>query len=115
MFLSEKLAELRSIGKSNKEISAFLGTYNEAIAQGKDNGAAMAFAEDFAELDTAKCKALNDSDFALSGRRYPIMDEAHAKAALARAAANATPEELKKIRAAVAKKFPDMEIKKDGK
>lgn len=48
---------------------------------------------------------LPDSAFALPGRRYPIHDLAHAKNALSRVAANGSPDERKKVRAAVARKY----------
>ena len=58
------------------------------------------------------------SDFALPGKgsgpkgagagSYPIEDAAHARSALSRASANATPAEQSKIRAAVHRKFPDI-------
>lgn len=37
------------------------------------------------KLTTARRKALDDSDFALSGRRYPVYDKTHAQNAKARA------------------------------
>ena len=42
-------------------------------------------------LTTKKRKALPTSTFALPGRRYPINDPNHARAALSRASANASP------------------------
>jgi len=45
MFLSEKLADMRSMGASRKEISDFTRTFNEGIEKGKNNGEAMQFAE----------------------------------------------------------------------
>ena len=61
---------------------------------------------------------MDDSEFALPGKgkgpegkqagAYPINDEAHAINALARVAQHGTPEEKKKVRAAVARKFPDI-------
>lgn len=60
------------------------------------------------------------SDFALPGKgegpkgagsgSYPIPDEGHARAALSRGAANASPSELATIRAKVKAKFPDMAV-----
>lgn len=61
-----------------------------------------------AKLTAAARDNLKDSDFALPGRRYPIMDESHARDALARVAANGTPEEKAKVRAAVHHRYPDM-------
>ena len=42
-----------------------------------------------ARLTTGQRKKLPSSDFALSGRRYPIEDKAHARDAKARASAEA--------------------------
>ena len=71
-----------------------------------------------AKLTTEQRNALPRSAFALPAtREYPINNRSHAQAALGRAAANATPEEQAKIRAAVRRKFSDMAVayKKDGK
>jgi len=60
-------------------------------------------------LDTLSTEArnnLNDSDFALPGRRYPIHDVSHARNALARVAANGNSDEQAKVRAAVYRKYP---------
>ena len=65
-----------------------------------------------AELSTKQRNALPDSVFALPDRRYPIQDESHARNALARVAQHGTPEEKKKVRAAVRRKFP--EIQQEG-
>ena len=47
------------------------------------------------------------SSFALPGKRkYPILDKAHARNALARVAQNGTLAEQKKVRAAVKKRYP---------
>ena len=68
------------------------------------------------DLNAAERRALPDSDFALPGKgkgpegkqagAYPINDEDHARNALARVAQHGTPEEKKKVRAAVARKYP---------
>lgn len=58
-----------------------------------------------AVLTTERRNALPDSAFAMSGRRYPIHDMAHARNALARSAGK--PEEGQ-VRAAVCKRYPDM-------
>ena len=72
-----------------------------------------------AELTAAKRKKLKASQFALPGKgegpggkgsgSYPIPDEAHGRAALSRVAQHGTPEEKKKVRAAVKRKFPNIE------
>jgi len=52
-------------------------------------------------------KKLSSKLFALPGKRkYPIPDESHARNALSRVSANGTPEEKRKVRAAVRKRFP---------
>ncbi len=59
-----------------------------------------------AELNAEERNALPDSAFALPGRRYPIHDLAHARNALARVAANGTPQEKAAVRAAVYRRYP---------
>ena len=54
---------------------------------------------------------LASSQFALPAeRKYPIEDEAHARDALARVEQYGTPAEKRKVRAAVKRKYPDMEV-----
>lgn len=56
---------------------------------------------------TKERKRLSKKSFALPGKRkYPIPDKEHARNALARVAQNGTPAEQKKVKAAVAKRFP---------
>ena len=60
-----------------------------------------------AKLTSAGRAALPTKTFALPGqRKYPIPDASHARNALSRASANATPEQQKTIKAAVKRKFP---------
>ena len=71
------------------------------------------------DLNAAERRALPDSDFALPGKgkgpegkqagSYPIPDATHARAALAMVAKYGTPEEKEKVRAAVRRKFPDIQ------
>lgn len=71
-------------------------------------------------LSAAGRRALPGSDFALPGKgkgpegkgsgSYPIPDEGHAKAALSRGAANASPGELATIKRKVKAKFPGMKV-----
>jgi len=56
-------------------------------------------------LTTKTRNRLLDSAFALPGRRYPIHDLAHARNALSRVTQNGTPEEQRRVRSAVARKF----------
>lgn len=59
--------------------------------------------------------SLPKSDFAIPERRaYPIPDEAHARNALSRVAVNGTPTEKARVRAAVAKRFPNIGIGRPG-
>lgn len=67
-----------------------------------------------AELTTKTRNALPTEVFALPGRRYPIHDLNHARNALARVAANGTPEEKARVRAAVARRYPQIETDHDG-
>jgi hypothetical protein len=61
-----------------------------------------------AVLTTKARKKLKTKQFALPGGRYPIHDAAHARNALARISQYGSPAEQKKVRAAVAKKYPDI-------
>ena len=63
-----------------------------------------------AELNAKRRNALDNRDFALPGRRYPIDTPARARAALARGQANATPAEYQAIVRAVKRRYPDMDI-----
>ena len=75
------------------------------------------------DLSAAERRGLPDSDFALPGKgegpegkqagSYPIPDEEHARMALAMVAKHGTPEEKAKVRAAVKRKFPDIDQEKD--
>lgn len=75
------------------------------------------------DLSAADRRALPDSDFALAGKgegpkgkqagSYPIPDESHARSALSLVAQHGTSEEKAKVRAAVKRKFPDIEQGKD--
>lgn len=74
------------------------------------------------KLSTAERNALPSSDFALPGKgkgpqrkgagSYPINDRGHARTALSRAAANASPAEQAEIKRKVHEKYPDMGRKK---
>ena len=67
------------------------------------------------KLNAARRNALPDSAFALPDtREYPVQDHGHAVAALSRVAANGTPEEKTKVRAAVRSRFKDMAMKRKG-
>ena len=61
------------------------------------------------KLTTQERKDIPTEEFALPGRRYPIHDRAHARNALARVAQFSTPEEKAKVRAAVKRKYPEIQ------
>ena len=64
-----------------------------------------------AKLTYKKREKLPDSAFVFpSERKYPIEDEEHARNALARVSAYGTPEEIRKVRAAVMRRYPDIEV-----
>lgn len=65
-----------------------------------------------ARLTSARRKALPTGDFALPGRRYPLNDKNHARNALSRASANASPSEVATIRRKVKAKFPSIGVAK---
>ena len=72
------------------------------------------------DLSAAERRALPNKDFVFPGKgegpegkqrgAYPINDKKHARAALAMAAAHASPEKEAKVKAAVKKKYPDIEV-----
>lgn len=58
-----------------------------------------------------KTKTLPSSDFVFpKKRKYPIPDKAHARDALARAAQNLTGRKLQKVRVAVHRRYPDIDV-----
>lgn len=64
-----------------------------------------------AKLTYKQRKALPRRAFVFPGRRsYPIHDRAHARNALARVAQHGTPSEKAKVRAAVRRRFPSIEV-----
>ncbi|MCP9209617.1 hypothetical protein [Streptomyces cucumeris] len=63
-----------------------------------------------APLDAKQRGDLDAKDFALPGRKYPIDTPERARSALARVKQFGSPEEQKKVKAAVARKYPDMKV-----
>lgn len=63
-----------------------------------------------APLDAKRRNALPSSDFALPGRRYPIDTPARARAALSRVEQFGSPSEKSRVRAAVKRKYPNMDV-----
>lgn len=63
-----------------------------------------------AKLSYKRRKKLPAKSFALSGRRYPIEDKAHARNALARVSQHGNPEEKAEVRRAVHRKYPAIAV-----
>lgn len=66
-------------------------------------------------LSASERKGLSKSQFAIPSKApgpgsYPIPDAAHARNALARVSQHGTPEEKAKVRAAVKRKFPGIDV-----
>jgi len=76
------------------------------------------------DLNAKERRALPNKDFVFPGKgegpegkqrgSYPIPDKSHARNALAMAAAHASPEKEAKVKAAVKKKFPDIQQEEVG-
>lgn len=63
-----------------------------------------------ARLSEAHRKKLPKQAFALPAqRKYPIYDKSHARNALSRVSQYGTPSEKRRVRAAVHKRYPDIE------
>jgi len=58
---------------------------------------------------------MSPASFALPGKQYRIDDAAHARNALARVAQNGTPAQQAHVKAAVAKKYPNINVTGMGK
>ena len=77
------------------------------------------------DLSAAERRALPNKDFVFPGKgegpegkqrgAYPINDKKHARAALAMAAAHASPEKEARVKAAVKKKYPEIEVSEGAK
>lgn len=65
---------------------------------------------------TAKArKALPKESFVFKKeRRYPIQDKAHARNALARVSQHGTPAEKARVKSAVKRKFPKIDVKENS-
>ena len=90
---------------------------HDATGQMQISGAGFAHLGHFTSADclkeghnttlTAKQRgALSKKAFALPDRRYPIPDASHARNALARVSQHGSPQEKKRVRRRVAKRFP---------
>ena len=103
--LSEKDAEAKAARIHNARDP------DNPVGRGSDEkGKSMSDDMELSTLTAEERDKIPDSDFALPGRKYPIHDEAHARNALARGAQNESPENLAKIRAAVKRKFPNIDV-----
>ena len=80
----------------------------------KVNNLAYSHEATLAKLTAAARKKISGKNFALPGRRYPIEDKNHAKAALSRVSQFGTPAEKATVRAKVAKKYPGLVQTKMG-
>ena len=63
-----------------------------------------------AQLTAHERNRLPEDAFALPGRAYPIHDENHARAALTDVSRVGSPEEKRKVRAAVALRYPNIDV-----
>lgn len=62
-------------------------------------------------LTSKKRKRLHKETFCIpEKRKYPIPDETHARNALARVSQHGTPEEKRRVRACVHRKFPNIKL-----
>ena len=100
--------ERLSVPKSELTLGFALRTIREV--EEIDQALADGWLLEEAVLTAERRKKLPSSSFALPGGRYPIHDEAHARNALARVAQHGTPEEKAKVRAAVKRRYPNIEI-----
>jgi hypothetical protein len=60
------------------------------------------------KLSAKERNSLSDDDFALPGRRYPIQDINHARAALSMVAKHGTPQEQATVRRKVHARYPEI-------
>jgi hypothetical protein len=65
-----------------------------------------------ARLTSTGRKRIKGSNFALPGRRYPIHDASHARAALSRVSQHGTPAEKATVRRKVKARYPGIGKKK---
>ncbi len=63
------------------------------------------------KITAKRRKRMKSSTFALpKERKFPIPDAAHARNALSRVSQHGSPSEVKRVKAAVHKKFPSIKI-----
>ena len=103
------VAEHRSLDSDVRHAHDHTDEQCESLMPDDDMKAIVAELEK-AKLSTQERKDLDESDFALpESREYPIQDEDHARAALM-LLHNASPEDQKKIRAAIHRKYPNIDM-----
>lgn len=69
-----------------------------------------------ARLTTKKRKSLKRQSFAIPERRaYPIHDIAHGRNALARVSQHGTPDEKRRVRSAVYRRYPGLKKRTAGR
>ncbi len=110
---------VKAVGKAAKDVKSVLDANKKKTVnmQSYEPEGEMIAEKD---LSAAERRALPDKDFVFPGKgegpegkqrgSYPINDKKHARAALAMAAAHASAAKQAKVRAAVKKKFPDIEV-----
>ena len=110
---------VKAVGKAAKDVKSVLDANKKKTVnmQSYEPEGEMIAEKD---LSAAERRALPDKDFVFPGKgegpegkqrgAYPINDKKHARAALAMAAAHASAAKQAKVRAAVKKKFPDIEV-----
>jgi hypothetical protein len=104
------------VPKNDQDRQKLVRDGERLLAEVNKSITALTDAIDKAELSSKKRAKLHKESFVFPKERsYPIHDEAHARNALARVAQHGTPEEQKKVRAAVAKKYPGIEVSTPSK
>ena len=110
---------VKAVGKAAKDVKGVLDANKKKTVnmQSYEPEGEMIAEKD---LSAAERRALPDKDFVFPGKgegpegkqrgSYPINDKKHARAALAMAAAHASPAKQAKVKAAVEKKFPGIKI-----
>ena len=110
---------VKAVGKAAKDVKGVLDANKKKTVnmQSYEPEGEMIAEKD---LSAAERRALPDKDFVFPGKgegpegkqrgAYPINDKKHARAALAMAAAHASPAKQAKVKAAVEKKFPGIKI-----
>ena len=91
-----------NIGRSQKLPRTNRGTGDLTSLAPRQEGHSMA------KLTVATRKKIPTNEFALTGRRYPVEDEAHARNALARVSQVGTHAEKATVRLKVRRLFPSL-------